>query len=287
MGELRGAVIAITGGNAGIGKETAVELARRGASVVITSRDAARGSAARDEIRARSGGTVDVVPLDLASFASVRSCAARLCESHPRIDVLVLNAGAVLAHRNLTEDGHETQFQANHLGHFLLTHLVRERLIESAPSRIVVVASDAHKSARDGLDFDDLEGLTGPYQAFRTYARTKLMNILFTRELARGLTGTGVTANSLHPGFVASRFGKDDDLSWWGNVGMPLTRPFSISPERGARTSVYLAASPEVATTSGAYFVKCRVAQPNAAACDDHTAARLWSTSEQMVASVT
>lgn len=287
MSELRGAVVVITGGNAGIGKETAVELARRGASVVITSRDAARGSAARDEIRARSGGTVDVVPLDLASFTSVRSCAAHLLASHPRIDVLVLNAGGVLASRHVTEDGHETQFQANHLGHFLLTHLLRDRLIESAPSRVVVVASDAHKSAKGGLDFDDLEGRSGSYQAFRTYARTKLMNILFTRELARRLTGTGVTANSLHPGFVASRFGKDDDLSWWGNVGMPLTRPFSISPERGARTSVYLAASQEVATTSGEYFVKCRIVEPNAAARDDEAAARLWAASEQMVASVT
>jgi NAD(P)-dependent dehydrogenase (short-subunit alcohol dehydrogenase family) len=283
VGDLYGKVIAITGGNAGIGKETAVALAGRGARVVITTRNVERGAAAVAEVRQRSGNDVEVMPLDLASFASIRSFADQLAVAHERLDVLILNAGGVLAKRTMTEDGHETQFQANHLGHSLLTQLLRDRVVASAPARIVVVASNAHESMKGVLDFDDIEGLNKKYQSFQTYYRTKLMNILFTRELARRLDGTHVTANCLSPGFVASKFAREGDLSWWGNIGMPLTRPFSISPEKGARTSVYLAASPDVAGVTGEYFVKCRVATPSTAAQDDTAASRLWAVSEQLV----
>jgi NAD(P)-dependent dehydrogenase (short-subunit alcohol dehydrogenase family) len=278
-----GKVVVITGGNAGIGKETAAELARDGASVVITARNAQRGADALADIRARSGGAVSVLPLDLASFASVRSFADELLATTSRLDVLILNAGGVLAHRTTTADGHETQFQVNHLSHFLLEQLLRERLIASAPARVVVVASDAHKSAKGGLDFDDLEADHGRYKSFRTYARTKLMNILYARELARKLVGTGVTANSLHPGFVASKFAKDGDLSWWGSLGMPLTRPFQISVEKGALTSIYCASSPEIAEVTGEYFYKCKPIQPEPWGRDDNAAALLWERSEQMV----
>jgi NAD(P)-dependent dehydrogenase (short-subunit alcohol dehydrogenase family) len=283
MGALDGKVAMITGGNSGIGLETAVALAGAGAHVVITSRDRQRGETALAAIDARSGNPGEVMVLDLASFASVRSFAADAVAAHDHVDILILNAGAVLATRTFTEDGHETQFQTNHLGHFLLTQLLRDHVVASAPSRIVVVASHAHKSVKRPIDFDDIEGIAGKYSGFQTYSRTKLMNILFARELARRLNSTGVTANSLHPGFVASRFARDGDLSWWGNIGMPLTRPFAISPEKGARTSVYVASSPDIADVTGEYFVKCRVAQPSAAARDDAAAKRLWDVSAQLV----
>ena len=278
-----GKVVVITGGNSGIGKETAVALARAGASVVFTARNAQRGADALADIRARSGGAVSVLPLDLASFASVRSFVDELLATTSRLDVLILNAGGVIPQRTTTEDGHETQFQVNHLSHFLLEQLLRERLIASAPARVVVVASVAHKSVNGGLDFDDLESRRGRYKSLRTYSRTKLMNILYARELARKLAGTNVTANSLHPGFVASKFAKEGDLSWWGRIGMPLTRPFQISAAKGARTSIFCASSPEIADVTGEYFYKCKPIQPAPWGRDDNAAALLWERSEQLV----
>jgi NAD(P)-dependent dehydrogenase (short-subunit alcohol dehydrogenase family) len=283
--DVAGKTVVITGGNSGIGLETAVALASAGARVVITARNPGRGTAAQHEIESRSGQHCEVMALDLASFASVRTFADTFARRHDRLDVLILNAGGVLAKRELTEDGHERQFQANHLAHFLLTSLLRDQVVASAPARFVIVASSAHKSLRRPIDFDDIEGASSRYNGFQTYYRTKLMNILFARELARRLDGTGVTANSLHPGFVASKFARDGDLSWWGNIGMPLTRPFSISQAKGARTSVFVASAPELVGVTGEYFVKCRVAQPSAAAQDDDAAARLWAESEQLLAS--
>ena len=216
--------------------------------------------------------------LDLASFASVRAFADEFSRTHDRLDVLVDNAGVILKDRRVTEDGHEMQFQTNHLGHFLLTNLLRDQLVASAPARVVVVASDAHRLAAKGLDFDNLES-TRKYRSFRTYSRTKLMNILFARELARRLDGTGVTANAVHPGFVASRFSRDGDTGFMGNVGMVLGRPFARSPESGARTSVFVASSPRLDGVTGQYFAKSKLAKPSAAARDDIAAARLWDVS--------
>jgi NAD(P)-dependent dehydrogenase (short-subunit alcohol dehydrogenase family) len=278
---LDGQQVVITGGNSGIGLETAVALARAGARVVITARDPARGADAVAEIRTRSGGDVDVMALDLASFASVRAFAAEILATRDRLDILVNNAGAILNDRRVTVDGHEAQFQTNHLGHFLLTDLLRERLVADAPSRVVVVASDAHRFAARGLNWDDLES-TRRYFGFRTYSRTKLMNILFVRELSRRLDGTGVTANAVHPGFVASRFSRDGDTGFMGNVGMVLGRPFAISPEKGARTSVYVASAPDLVGVSGQYFAKSRLAQPSSAARDDAAARRLWDVSAEL-----
>jgi NAD(P)-dependent dehydrogenase (short-subunit alcohol dehydrogenase family) len=284
MGGMDGKTVVITGANSGIGKETAVALAADGARVVITARNAGKGEQARREIDERAGRSdCTVVPLDLASFASVRQCAQQLLATCPRIDVLVLNAGGVLATRELTEDGHERQLQSNHLGHFLLTQLLLDRVVASAPARIVVVASGAHKDAKQGLAWDDLERGAHKYRGFQVYYETKLMNVLFTRELARRLAGTGVTANSVDPGFVASKFAREGDLSWWGNIGMPLTRPFAKSPAKGARTSNYVASSPDVAGVTGTYFVKCTATQPSAHGRDDDAAARLWAISESMV----
>ena len=278
--------VVITGGNAGIGKETAVALARDGMSVVITSRDRSRGSAAVEEIRARSGSDrVEVMELDLADFASIRRCADELLASRDRIDVLVNNAGLVQINRSETVEGFENTFGVNHLGHFLLTQLVLDRIRESAPARIVVVSSHAHKSARTGLDFDDLQSERS-YSPFGVYGKTKLANIYFSRELARRLEGTGVTANALHPGFVASRFARDGDTGRLGDLAMVLGRPFAISPEKGARTSIYLASSPEVAGVTGGYFYKCKPSTPTSAALDGEAARRLWAVSEELVAGV-
>ncbi len=187
----------------------------------------------------------------------------------------------ILKDRRTTVDGHETQFQTNHLGHFLLTNLLHDQLVASAPSRVVIVSSDAHRYARKGVDFDDLES-THRYRAFKTYGRTKLMNLLFMRELARRLDGTGVTANAVHPGYVATRFSRDGDTGFMGNVGMVLGRPFAKSPEVGAQTSIFVASAPQLDGVTGQYFAKSRLAKPARMATDDVAAARLWAVSEQL-----
>ena len=283
MNALEGRTVVITGGNAGIGKETAIGLAAIGARVVITSRDDQRGASAVEEIRRRAGSSaVEVLPLDLASFASIRQFAADLQARVERIDVLVNNAGLILRKRELTADGFEATFGINHLGHFLLTNLLLDRLRHSAPSRVVVVASDAHKSARRGLDFDDLQS-ERRYRWAKVYGRSKLANIYFARELARRLAGTGVTSNSLHPGFVRSEFGQGGDLGALYGFGLrTFARPFTISPEAGARTSIHVASAPELAQTTGAYFAKSALATPTRIAQDDEAARRLWEVSEQL-----
>ncbi len=278
--------VLITGGNAGIGKETAVGLARTGARVAITARNAAKGDAAATEIRERvPDADVDVVPLDLASFASIRRCAEDVGRRYDRLDVLVNNAGLVQLQRTVTEDGFETTFGVNHLGHFLLTSLLLGQLRASAPARVVVVASNAHKAARTGLDFDDLQAERG-YSSLGAYNRSKLANIYFSRELARRLDGTGVTANALHPGFVGSRLGRDGDAGLAGDLAMIVLRPFALSPKRGARTSIYLASSPDVAGVTGKYFARRRPVATSRVGADDVAARRLWDVSEELVASV-
>jgi NAD(P)-dependent dehydrogenase (short-subunit alcohol dehydrogenase family) len=287
MAGMTGKTVVITGGNTGIGKEAAVGLAELGSRIVITSRNAERGRAAREEIIERSGsGDVEVMPLDLASFRSIRSFASDLLDRCDRIDVLVNNAGLILLRRTQTDDGFEATFGINHLGHFLLTDLLLDRLKACAPARIVVVASHAHKGARRGLDFDDLEA-ERRYRWQDTYNKSKLANIYFARELARRLDGTGVTVNALHPGFVRSDFGRDGDLGGIYGWGIKyVAAPFAISPERGARTTIYLASSPEVAGVTGGYFYKGKPATPSGAAQDDAAARRLWEASERMVGSV-
>jgi retinol dehydrogenase 12 len=280
---LDGRVVLITGGNAGIGKESAVALASMGAQVVFTARDAARGTEALAEIRTRSGNdAVDVMPLDLARFESVREFAKRWSDEHDQLDVLVNNAGLILNSRRETDDGNEMTFQVNHLGPFLLTQLLRDQLVAGDDARVVNVASDAHSSARRGLDFDDLQSRRH-YRGFRVYGKTKLANILFTRELARRWDDTGVTANAVHPGFVASSFGRDGDTGRFGALLFPLLKPFALSPEQGARTQVYVASAPELAGVTGGYWVKSAPATPSTAAQDDAAAARLWEVSEELV----
>ena len=281
--DLAGRTILITGGNSGIGKATAAALTAAGASVVITARDPGRGEQAVRDIRAAANGrgSVEVRELDLSRLASVRSFAEAFLADHPRLDVLILNAGLTAAKRSVTEDGFETLFQVNHLAHFLLTHLLRERLVASAPARVVVVSSSSHRQA-GALDFDDLQSEHG-YVGLRAYARTKLANVLFARELARRLEGSGVTVNSLHPGTVRTGWGGDGDAGAILTLGLKLAKWAFLSPEQGARTSVYLASSPEVEGKTCGYYVRRRLRQPGPNARDDQAARRLWRVSEELL----
>jgi NAD(P)-dependent dehydrogenase (short-subunit alcohol dehydrogenase family) len=283
--DMSGKVVVITGGNAGIGKETAVGVARTGARVVITARDERRGQAAWKEIRERTGSQdVDVMALDLASLASIRSFAADFRDRYDRLDVLVNNAGCLLSKRQETEDGFESTFGVNHLGHFLLTRLLLDVLTTSAPSRIVNVSSHAHKGARQGLDFDDLQS-TRHYRPLPVYSKSKLANIYFTRALAPRVEQHGVTVNALHPGFVRSQFALGGDTGHFYSLGVRIASPFAISARRGARTSIYLASSPELVGVTGAYYFRCKPASISPAARDNDAARRLFDVSEELVES--
>jgi len=282
--DMTGKTVVITGATSGIGLETAVALAGAGARVVITGRDRARGEAAVKDIQRRSGSqAVELVVFDLGDLASVRAGAGEILARCPRIDVLVNNAGIVLSDRRVTPDGLEATFAVNHLGPFLLTELLLDRLKASAPARIVNVASTAHKGARRGLDFDDLQSERA-YRALNVYSKSKLANIYFTTELARRLAGTGVTANSLHPGTVATGYGRDGDTKGVFAFGLKVIKPFILSPERGARTSVFLASAPEVAEVTGAYFLRRKQATPTRVARSTEAASRLWEVSEKLIA---
>jgi NAD(P)-dependent dehydrogenase (short-subunit alcohol dehydrogenase family) len=282
--DMQGKTVVVTGGNSGIGFETAAALAGMGARVLITARNADKGRAAVAAITQRLPGEsrVQLVVFDLADLASVRQGAAEILDQAPRVDVLVNNAGLVLTERAETVDGYEATFAINHLGPFLLTNLLLERMTASAPSRVVNVASTAHAAARKGIPFDDLQSARH-YRGMRVYGQSKLANILFTLELARRLEGTGVTANSLQPGTVRTGYGGDGDARGLLGFGIRIASPFFLSPAKGARTSVYLASSPEVEGVSGRYFVKCKPRQPRRWAQDAAEAQRLWQVSEELV----
>jgi NAD(P)-dependent dehydrogenase (short-subunit alcohol dehydrogenase family) len=271
--------VLMTGATGGIGLAAAIELARRGADLSIVARSPERASAAAVRIQAVGGGRpVDVLLADLSSQGSVRRLAAEVRERYPRLQVLVNNAGAVYGSRQVTEDGIELTWAVNHLAPFMLTSLLLGRLRASAPARIVTTSSDAHRGAR--IPFDDINS-EGSYRArgFARYGETKLANILFTVELARRLEGTGVSAFSFHPGFVASGFNRNNGLlmSW----GMNLVRPFARSPEKGAETLLWLVDSPEITDGSGDYFYDRRRVRPSSAAQDGAAARRLWEVSEE------
>jgi NAD(P)-dependent dehydrogenase (short-subunit alcohol dehydrogenase family) len=282
--DMEGKTVVVTGGNSGIGFETAAALAAMGARVLVTARNADKGRAAVAALtqRLHGGGGVQLVVFDLADMASVRQGAAEILEQAPRLHVLVNNAGLVLTERAETVDGFEATFATNHLGPFLLTNLLLERIAASAPARVVNVASTAHGAARKGIPFEDLQSAHG-YRGMRVYGESKLANILFTLELARRLEGTGVTANSLHPGTVRTGYGAGGDARGLLGFGIKIASPFFLSPAKGARTSVYLASSPEVEGVSGQYFVKCKPKQPRRWAQDAGAAQRLWQVSGELV----
>jgi NAD(P)-dependent dehydrogenase (short-subunit alcohol dehydrogenase family) len=282
--DMKGKTVVVTGANSGIGFETAAALASMGARVLVTARNADKGRAAVSAIAQRLGaeGLVQLVVFDLADLASVRRGAAEILEQAPHLDVLVNNAGLVLTERAETVDGYEATFATNHLGPFLLTNLLLDRITGSAPSRIVNVASSAHNGARRGMPFDDLQS-EKRYRGMRVYGQSKLANILFTLELARRLEGRGVTANSLHPGIVRTGYGGDGDARGFLGIGIKISSRLFLSPANGARTSVYLASSPDVEGVSGQYFVKCTPRQPRRWAQDPDAARRLWQVSEELV----
>ncbi len=284
MPDMKGKTVVVTGGNSGIGFETAAALASMGARVLVTARHADKGRGAVSAITQRIGADaqVQLVVFDLADLASVREGAAEILEQAPRLDVLVNNAGLVLTERVETVDGHEATLATNHLGPFLLTNLLLDRMKGSTPSRIVNVASAAHSAARHGMRFDDLQS-EKRYRGMQVYGQSKLANILFTLELARRLEGSAVTANSLHPGTVRTGYGGDGDTTGILAFGIKIASPFFLSPAKGARTSVYLASSPEVEGISGQYFVKCKPKRPRSWAQDPEAARRLWQVSEELV----
>jgi len=274
---MQGQVCVVTGATSGIGKAAAAALAQQGAEIIVVGRDPARAEATAAAIQAGGAPPPKVEIADLARLDQVRALAGRLNQTLDRIDVLINNAGLVLNERRVTPDGYEYVFAVNHLAPFLLTNLLRPKLTASAPARVITVSSDAHTAAR--LDLDD-PNLEHGWSSWRSYSNSKLANILFTRELAGRLEGTGVTANCLHPGVVRTGFGRDARPLM--RVGITIARPFMLSPERGADTIVYLASSPDVAAKTGGYYVKREPREPSAAARDDGLARGLWETSERL-----
>ena len=276
--QMKGKTCIVTGANSGIGKATACALARKGAHVVMLCRSEARGTEAREEIlRTCPSSRVDLIVGDLACSGSIREFADRFKRDHGRLDVLVNNAGVYMPERMVNAAGYELTFAINHLGTFLLTTALFDILKASAPSRVVTVSSAAHAIGR--MAFDDLQ-MTGRYRPFLAYCNSKLANVLFSNELARRMHGTGVTSNALHPGVVATGWAQDEP-SLLGRL-MGVGRRFLSTPETGARTSVYLASSHEVAEISGGYFSGCCPRRPARKARRPEDAARLWELSEQM-----
>jgi NAD(P)-dependent dehydrogenase (short-subunit alcohol dehydrogenase family) len=282
---VEGRTCLVTGATSGIGTETALGLAERGAHVVICGRSAERAESTRADIVRRSGNPrVDVLLADFSSLAEVRKLADSFLSGQPSLHVLVNNAGLVNNRRETTVDGLEATFAVNHLAPFLLTNLLLERLRASAPARIVNVASDAHRFG--SIDWDDLQSekrYQGPpvLSGMRVYGTSKLANILFTRELARRLAGSGVTANCVHPGMVATGLGSNNGV--WGSAAMWMLRPFAKSAAQGAETTLHVALSPELADESGGYFANKRRARPSSAARDEASARRLWRESARLV----
>lgn len=274
---MKGKIAVITGATSGIGEVAARELAGMGARIVLVARDESRGEAVLAGLRDINSAVPHSAHYgDLSRLSDMKRVAGEIAAKEPRIDVLINNAGALFGSRQVTEDGWERTFATNHMAYFVLTLGLRDRLIASR-ARIVNTASSAHKGC--SIEFDDLQSAKR-YSPLHVYGRSKLANILFTRELARRWGKEGVTANCLHPGFVASRFAAQSGGLISRVIG--AGKIFAISPEKGAQTIIYLSTSPEVARVSGAYFYKCRPATPSIEARDEAAAARLWALSAEL-----
>jgi NAD(P)-dependent dehydrogenase (short-subunit alcohol dehydrogenase family) len=278
---MQGKICLITGATSGIGLVSARELARQGAGLVLVGRNSAKCEAVTRQIQAETGNPqVEALVADLASQDQVRELARHFRERHPRLGVLINNAGGMWLQRKLNGEGLEMTFALNHLAYFLLTQLLLDTLKASAPSRIVNVSSEAHRSER--IDFDDLTG-ERRYSGWKQYCRSKLMNLLFTYEMNRRLHGSGITVNALHPGWVATGFAANN--GWRGRAIQLAARWFALTPEQGARTIVYLASSPDVAGMSGQYFIRERPVASSAASYDEAAAKQLWQVSTELTQS--
>ena len=278
-GPMTGRTVLVTGATGGIGKATALGLAGLGACVAITGRDMGRTEAAAREIRAAGGERVDTFVADLSEQSQVRGLAAEILQRLPTIDVLVNNVGGFWNTRHVTADGLERTFALNHLAPFLLTNLLLDRLMRSAPARVVTVSSNAHAMGK--VDFDDLQAERS-YSGARAYNQSKLANLLFTYELARKLQGTSVTVNALHPGVVRTAFGAEDPASVQRFL-VPFVRPFMKTPIHGAATSIHLASAPHLQQVTGRYFADSAEKKSAERSYDQATAARLWRVSADLV----
>jgi NAD(P)-dependent dehydrogenase (short-subunit alcohol dehydrogenase family) len=275
---MQGKTVVITGATSGIGEVAADRLAQKGARIVFIARDRERGQETLKHLRAIAGHDNHAVHYaDLMKLSEQKRVAAEIAASEPQIDVLINNAGALFNSRQVTEEGLEKTFALNHMSYFTVTNVLLDRLKATPGARIVSTASDAHKGAK--LNFADLQSEKS-YSGFGVYGRSKLMNILFTRELARRLAGTGVTANCLHPGFVGTRFG--DQSGGILSFAVKLAKNFALTPEQGAQTIIYLASSPDVEGRSGGYYVKSKLATPTKEAQNDADAKKLWDASAKI-----
>lgn len=278
MSDLRGKTVLVTGATAGIGRETALGLAKLGAHVILVGRNPEKTQRVCDELKAASGHQhIDFLLADLSLLSEVRKVAAEFLARFGTLHVLINNVGAINLKREVTQEGFELTFAMNHLGLFLLTELLLPALQKAAPARIINLSSDAHRTT--GLDFDDLQAERG-YSSFKVYSRSKLMNVLFTRELAHRVAPMRITANAVHPGMVASDFiNKPGTL---GRIANAFVGVFGLTPEAGARTSVFVASSPQVEGMTGRYFVKSKSVTPSRKARDEAAAKRLWDISERL-----
>ncbi len=279
---MKGKTVVITGGNAGIGKATAIALAKKGAEIIITSRATDKAKAAVDEIKSASGNDmVDFILIDLSSQKSVRKAVEEIKDKCPKIDVLINNAGCYVSDLQLNVDGLEMQFATNHLGHFLLTNLLMDNLKAAGKARIVNLASIAHKYTRE-LNLDDINYQKEEYGGWKSYSRSKFCNIIFTKELARRLEGSGITANALHPGGVRTEIA-EKNTNWFTKLGWIVMKPFMITVEEGAKTSIHLASSPEVEGETGGYWVKSKKFFSNRPSQEEANWKALWKKSEELV----
>jgi len=280
MSEMNARVCVVTGGNSGIGKETALGLARMGATVVLVVRDLERGAKAKAEIVSQSGNkSVDVMQCDLSSISSIRRFAGEFKLKYGRLDVLINNAGAVFDKREVTSEGFERTLAVDYLGPFLLTHELVGLLKASAPSRVVNVSSGLAKNGK--VDLDDLQSEKN-YGGMRVYSNVKLMLMMFTYELARRFEGTGVTVNVLMPGFVATNLGRNSG-SLRQSLMFRMVRPMQISAAKGAETSVYLASSVDVKDVTGKCFAKKKETMTCPASYEEELQKRLWQKTESLL----
>ncbi|MBP9151871.1 MAG: SDR family oxidoreductase [Flavobacteriales bacterium] len=280
---MKGKTVVITGGNAGIGKATAIALAKKGAEIVITSRSEDKAKSAIAEIKSTSGNpAVNYILVDLSSQESVRKAAKEINTICPRIDVLINNAGCYISDLQLNTDGIEMQFGTNHIGHFLLTNLILDNIKASGKARIINLSSIAHKSTRT-LNFDDINYQKEEYGGWKSYSRSKFCNILFTKELAQRLEKDGITVNAVHPGGVRTEIA-EKNANWFTKLGWIVMKPLMITVEKGAATSIHLASSPQVEGITGHYWAMSKQYWSNKPSQDPELAKNLWLKSEELVA---